>query len=447
MELLDTIVALGTPRMIGALAVVRLSGPQSLEILSHLIHKDIKKIKPNEAFLANVYGDKEKEDSLIDQAVITFFKGPRSYTGEDVLEFSLHGSPAIADEVIEACIAYGARPARNGEFTMKAYLNGKMTLLQAEGVDDFIKAQSKTARDLALSSLRGESSSNVDELKNKLLDAISEAEYILEDDLSDHSDYLEEMKGVAENKAVPVLDYCNKLLLEAHNAQRLYEGVDVAIVGKPNVGKSSLLNALVGEDKAIVTSIPGTTRDIVEGEKEIAGVQFRFKDTAGIRPTEDVVERLGVERSIKAIREADIVLYVSDSSFDDKEALDLVKGKTVIKVGSKGDVKKVVGAEVMTSAKEKDLGELEKMMVKKANIASAKAQASYMSKRDMGYLANLASDIQEALKAIRVDGYVDAFSDMLRRGIDVLNDMLGVSSAQTGEDIYTTIFAHFCLGK
>ncbi len=449
MDILDTVVALATPRVTGALAVVRLSGPQSLDILSHMVRKDKAGITPNEAFFATVYDGNGADGKALDQAVIVFFKGPRSYTGEDTVEFSLHGSPAVADSVCQACIHWGARAARPGEFSLKAYLNGKMTLLQAEGVDDFIRADSATARSLALAAVQGESSVNAQHLKRMLLDAVSEAEYVLEDDLSDHADYLSEMTKGATESVIPVLSYAESLLRKVQNAQRLYEGIDVAIIGRPNVGKSALLNALVGQDRAIVTPIPGTTRDIVEGEKEIEGVLFRFKDTAGLRETSDEVERLGVERSRKALAAADIVILLSDTPFAqaDGELSSLLVGKKTIRVGSKGDRGMVSGAELMTAALRGNTADLEKALVAKAQIGASRADASLMSARDMGFLVTLADDIKKALAALRQDGYVDAFSDMLRRGIDAINELLGTSTSQTGEDIYTTIFARFCLGK
>lgn len=449
MGIFDTIVALATPRQVSAIAVVRLSGPQSLSVLSHMIHRKVDTIDPNTAFFANVYRDKEKAETLLDQAVIVYFKGPRSYTGEDTVEFSLHGSPSVADAVMEACVRHGARPAQRGEFSMKAYANGKMTLLEAEAVNDFIHANSAQGRSLAMASIRGASSNYVAKIKAMLLEAIAESEYLLEDDLTDHKDYLEAMSKTADSKVIPVLEEAEKLLAYSHNGKRLYDGIEVAIVGKPNVGKSSLLNALIGQDKAIVTPIPGTTRDIVEGEREIDGVLFKFKDTAGLRETEDAVEKIGVQRSLRAIQTADVVLWVSDGSFDglDETTLAALKGKNVIKVGSKGDLGHAQGAEVETCAIQNQVEALTKLLANRAGIAQKRVDSYLMSQRDMAFLDDLIADLKQALTALKRDGYLDAFSDMLQRGIESCNELLGESKGQTAEDVYQTIFSKFCLGK
>lgn len=449
MNSLDTIVALSTARQMAAIAVVRLSGSSSLKILSNMVKKDVSKMEASHCCLCDVYRNKNDYSTLIDHAIVTVFKAPKSYTGEDLVEFSLHGSVAVADEVIQACISYGARFARPGEFSFKAANNGKMSILEAEGINDFIKANSKAGRKLALSSLKGDSTKETERIAEDLLEAISEAEYVLEDDLTDHGDFLERMKETSGQRVKQILSSSQKFLQKAVNGQRIYDGIDVAIVGRPNVGKSSLLNALLEEDKAIVTPIPGTTRDTVEGRMEIDGIQFRFIDTAGIRETQDTVEAIGVEKALKALRNCDIALLVSDDpDFAlSPEAEEALQGKKIIKVGSKRDIKEVEGADVEISAAKGDLDELKKALVEGAGVSKAREEACFLSERDISFLTEFNQELEEALRALFTDGYVDAYSDMLRRGIDTINSMLGKSVGQTAEDIYQTIFSKFCMGK
>lgn len=449
MELSDTIVALSTPRQIGALAVVRMSGNRSLTILQQMVKKNISALEGGKCFFANIYKDKNDPETLIDQGVICVFRSPKSYTGEDIVEFSIHGSPAVADDLIQACISNGARLARPGEFSYKACLNGKMSLLQAEGVDDFIKACSSAGRKLALGSLAGKSTEDAEKLASELIDAVAEAEYVLEDDLTEGDSLVATVKNGAGKKVAAIRDEVSELLRKTRLGKRVYDGIDVAIVGKPNVGKSSLLNALLEENKAIVTPIPGTTRDIVEGRTEIDGIQFRFLDTAGIRATSDPVESIGVEKSLEALKKADIVLFLSDEDGfkADPEVAELLKDKKTVKVGSKKDIKSVSGADVWVSAITNDLGDLKKALIESAGLSSARSQAAFMSDRDIGVLTELEQDLSKATEALYDKGYVDAFSDMVRRGVQTVNALLGKSAGQAAEDIYQTIFSRFCMGK
>lgn len=449
MELLDTIVALATPRQISALAIVRMSGPNSLSVLSKMIVKDVETIKPNYSFFANIYADKKDKSTVIDQGIITFYKGPESYTGEDTVEFSIHGSPLVADSLIEACMKNGARVARKGEFSLKAYLNGKMTLLQAEGVDDFIKNTSAIGRKLAFSALSGKTTKQFNQLKLSLLDAIAETENILEDDLTNHEDYLDELSKVTDEKVLPILNLAKKDLENARNGKRLYRGINVAIIGKPNVGKSTLLNALIGKDKAIVTSIPGTTRDVIEGEVELSGVLFRFSDTAGLRETSNIIEKIGIEKSIQTLKEADIVLLVDDKDFNHftPEIMDLLKDKKVLKVGSKKDLGLAQGADIETSGLKNDIEALKEKLLDVIHFATIGNDSVLLSERDIGFLEQFIQYIEEAIRALKEDGYADVYSDMLSRSISELNEILGESKGQTQEDVYSTIFSKFCMGK
>lgn len=447
MTQLDTIVALATPRMTSALATIRLSGSLTLDILEHIQRRRRDQIRPNHAFLSNLFEDYETKANPIDQAIVTFYKGPNSYTGEDIAEFSIHGSPYIADALMKTCIKWGARPAEKGEYSLRSFLNNKMGLLEAEGVNNLINAKSSLARTLALQAVNGKAKDQIEEIKNTLLNVISEAEYLLEDDYSEHSDYMDTLNELQESKIRPLLSYISDLERKANNAIKAYNGIRVAIVGEPNVGKSTLLNALVGEEKAIVTPIPGTTRDIVEGEVEIDGIQFHLFDTAGIRETDDAVERIGVQRAINIMNDADIILWVSPKQFDTDELGFNISNKKIIKVGSKSDLGTAIGADLEVNALDGDVEELKRSLVRQASIDEENTNNSFMSERDMSFLIKIKETIERANEALDVGGLVDAFSDDLRRAVALANEMLGKDMRSTEEDIYSTIFSKFCLGK
>lgn len=447
MTQLDTIVALATPRMTSALAIIRLSGSLTLDILEHIQRKRKEEIKPNQAFLANVYENYETKENPIDQAIITFYKGPKSYTGEDIAEFSIHGSPYIADSLVKACIKWGARPAQKGEYSLRSFLNNKMGLLEAEGVNNLINAKSTLAITLALQAVNGKAKEQIEDIKNTLLYVISEAEYLLEDDYSDHPEYMDTLKNLQKEKIEPLLKHITRLEEKANNALKAYNGIRVAIVGKPNVGKSTLLNALLSEDKAIVTPIPGTTRDIIEGDTEIGGIQFHFFDTAGIRDTDDAVEKIGVQRALDLINGSDIILFVSPSQFDVDELKLVSKNKTVIKTGSKSDLGFAIDADVETNAKDGDIEELKKKLLESVSLNEQNTNDSFMSERDLSFLIKIKEIMLKANQALDDGGLIDAFSDSLRRAVAVANEMLGKDMRSTEEDIYKTIFSRFCLGK
>lgn len=449
MELLDTIVAPATPRQISAISIVRLSGLKAREILSRMIRMNIDDFPANSALPMGIYRNRDDRSSIIDRGVVTLFLSPKSYTGEDVVEFSLHGSPAIVDEVIDTCIHYGARMARRGEFTMKAALHGKISLPQAEAIDALIKASSDQARQIALDGVGGKSTKEIEAIRNRLLSAIAEAEYFLEDDISDRSDQsvIADVKSHAYKPVEDILSSIEDSIASAKLGMRITNGIKVAICGEPNVGKSSLLNALVKEDRAIVTAYPGTTRDVIEGDTQIAGISFHFFDTAGIRETDDPVEKIGVERAVKTLRSADIILWVSDTGFnkDSQEYRYLPIDKPVIKVGSKMDLRSVPDSDVEISAIKNMISDLEKKLISTAALEDTH-NAIYMTGRDMAYLERIRQYLKSSIQALD-EGFIDAFSDGLSASVAAIDEMLGNSHAQSGEDIYQTIFSSFCLGK
>ena len=342
----DTICALATPAG-GAIAVIRISGPQALEILSHIY-------RPNSSrksqFLANTihYGTiQNTTGDIIDDVLVSIFRAPHSYTGEDSVEISCHGSRYIISKVLELLIQNGCRQALPGEYTQRAYLNGKMDLSQAEAVADLIASTNAATHKMAMSQLRGNFSSELGILREQLLKMTSLLE--LELDFSDHEDLefadrseLLELAKNIDNKIV-------RLSQSFEMGNAIKQGVPVAIIGKTNVGKSTLLNRLLHDDKAIVSSIHGTTRDVIEDTTIINGITFRFIDTAGIRNTTDEIERLGIERTYQKLSEAVIVLWVIDEIPDENEIKEIIKqtsGKSLIIIQNKVDKFPVVSNSV-----------------------------------------------------------------------------------------------------
>ena len=452
MLVFETIVALSTPPYKSALAIVRLSGPKSKEILSHIIKKDVSTLIPNHSFLAKLYKDKnDQSPELIDEAMVTFYQGPKSYTGFDSVDFSLHGSMFIVDELITTLIKYGARRAEKGEFSAQAYYNGKMDLLKAEGINDLINANSQRAKRLAALTLNGKNSQIIHSLKTRLLDIIANLEYYVEDQYSDEKDDYNNELEVANSNIRNEIALLEKTISLTEQANKEYRGIIVAIVGEPNVGKSTLLNALVGQDKAIVSPIPGTTRDVVEGQKELNGVLFTFKDTAGIRKTDDLVENLGIERSYKTIEEADIILLTSDCGFkiidSNVELLNLIKNKPVIRVATKRDLGHIdAEADIQLSALQDDLSSLIDLIFKKLTLEH-KEEADFLGQREEDYLKHIRDSLKDASKAIEETQMIDIASDKIRTAVALINEMAGEDLNKTMEDIYETLFSKFCLGK
>lgn len=451
MSILDTIAAPATPRMMSALSVVRMSGSQSLDILQKMVKRDISSVDSGFSFVANIYLDAAMDSDPIDSGVVTVHRAPRSYTGENLVEFSVHGNPLIVDQLMDALVQNGARWAKPGEFTMKAAVNGKMSLVQAEAVDSLIRADSPAAKSLASSALKGRESRSISDLRDTLLECVADAEYALEADTSVESDEesIERLLSSTMPRVSGCLDSVSSTIDKGERGRRVADGVKAVICGDPNTGKSSLLNAMLGEDKAIVTSIPGTTRDIVEGTAIIGGVTFHLLDTAGIRDTDDPVEKIGVDRAISALEDADIVLLVSDSgdfSLSDRER-DAIGSKPLIKVGSKSDISgPIEGADVSTSSLNSDVAALEGRMLEAAGI-DLNRESYLLSERDLSYMREVKESLGSGIEALRDRHLVDVFSDSLRRCVELLDELLGNSRGQSGEDIYQTIFSRFCLGK
>lgn len=450
MLIFDTIVALATPPYKSALALIRISGPKTKEVLSHLIKKNRDEVIPNQAYFVKLYKDKNNPETKIDEAVLVFYKGPKSYTGFDSADISIHGSRIIAEELRDACCLYGARRAKQGEFSAQSYFNGKRDLLKAEGINDLINANSKEATDISRRTLSGENTKIVEDLKNRFLESIADLEYYIENQYDEsEEDYESSLKNVKERLEEDEKEL-SLLIEKTKKANQKYSGFTIAIAGEPNVGKSTLLNAIVGEDKAIVSPIPGTTRDVVEGEKEINGIKFSFKDTAGIRKSDDPIENLGIERSFKTIKEADLVLFASDNGFDDrkknKDLQDVLKDKKVILVATKKDISKSEkDADISICSLKDDLTPLRNLRFDYLDL-NQKEDSKFLGKREEEFLEKVKQNVNDTLTT-RETKDVDVICDTLRRSVSLLNELEGNNQNKTREDIYQTLFSKFCLGK
>ena len=451
MLIFDTICALATPPYKSALALVRLSGPKSLDVISHMIKMNAKTLIPNHSYFVHLYKDKKDKDTLIDEAVMTFYQGPKSYTGFDTIEFSVHGNMIIVNELLDALVENGARRADRGEFSAQAFYNGKMDLLKSQGINDLINANSKRAKDIASKTLSGKNSEVMTQLKTKLLEYISQLEYFVEDQYTDEKDDYDDELDNVKSQLLDDINYLDTTIEKTKRSNRQYFGINVVIAGEPNAGKSSLLNAILKEDKAIVSPIAGTTRDVVEGEKEIDGILFKFKDTAGLRKSDDFVENLGIEKSYDMMKKADIILLASDTGFEDiksnQELMDIISTKPLIKIATKKDINKnLEGSDIAICSLNDDLSTLYEMMKDKLDI-NKKEDSAFLGQREEDFLVLISNQLKDAVKVIDETHQIDIVSDNIRLAIASINDLMGNNVTQTMEDIYQTLFSKFCLGK
>ena len=441
MFIFDTIVAEATAPFESALSIVRLSGTKTNEILERLTEKSIDQFKPRMTYNRNIYTVDHKK---IDNAVIVYFEKGKSFTGEESAEFYVHGSRIIVNELIDTIITLGARRAEGGEFTAKAYYNGRMSLVEAEAINEIIKAKTTKGKDLALKTLSGENREKIENIRTELLDIMARIEVDI-----DYPEYDDE-EAIFEKLKIdlPIISQKVKsLCADSKSALYYLTGIKVALVGRPNVGKSTILNSLLGYDKAIVTNIPGTTRDVVEGEKNINGVLYKFFDTAGIRDNPDPIEKIGIEKSHDTIKDADIILYIYDK-FDEEEYKDILiesNDKPVVKVQNKNDINSADKEnDISISATSKKVNVIYEIINKRLDIRET-VEGGFASKRDLDLLDSFSKQLSEAVFNIEEGMTIDVIETMLLNSTHKLDELLG--NNQTMEDLYSTVFAKFCVGK
>lgn len=455
----DTICAIATAAG-GALGVIRLSGSEAFSIASSICQKDLHAYRPRTAHLLPIFNasattsDPSQESSApLDEALVTLFRAPHSYTGEDCVEFSLHGSSYILQNTLQTLIELGARQAAPGEFTQRAFLNGKMDLSQAEAVADLIASTNRAMHQVAMNQLKGHLSSELKHLRDLLLHLTSLLE--LELDFSDHEELEFADRSELLDLAKRIDHHVTHLANSFKTGNALKNGIPVAIVGAPNVGKSTLLNALLGEERAIVSDIQGTTRDAIEDTIQLGGITFRFIDTAGIRHTDDQIEQLGINRSLAAVKRAAIVLLMTESGIPFPD-LPFTKDQTVIRVINKSDIS------TASKSSEEDCNApstTELHISAKYNIGldtlRQRLIATAPKTSDADVIVTNARHYEALMRAhdalIRVNNGLsaqlptDLIVEDLRLTLDALAEITG--GAITPQETLNNIFSHFCVGK
>ena len=453
----DTIVALATPPGIGSIAVIRVSGTNAFEVVGKLVRgKNLQQQASHTAHFVKLHG----AQGVLDEVLLTLFKNPKSYTGEDVIEIGCHGSPFIQQQILAALLQVGARMANPGEFTKRAFLSGKLDLSQAEAVADLIAAQSAGAHDLALRQLRGGYSDDMKQLRDQLIWFASLIE--LELDFSQEDVEFADRTQLV-NLMATIRQALNQLLHSFQLGNVLKNGVSVAIIGNPNAGKSTLLNELLQENRAIVSEIAGTTRDTIEELINIKGILFRLIDTAGLRTTDDTIEQIGVSRSFEKIQSAHIILYMYDvNELNESEleqhlqALPNSAAKRII-VANKADLtqEEAFGATNLTTTgaiqiaisalQGKGIAELKELLYQSSVAANFQAEGTIISNmRHVESLQQTAAAIAEVEAGMAIDLHGDLLAAHIRQALYHLGTITGEI---TNEDLLDTIFKKFCIGK
>ena len=449
MKILDTnktIVAISTPIGVGGIAVVRISGDDAINIADKLFKSNGKmpsKFRNRELVFGDYVGKIAK-----DKCLCVVFKGPNSFTGENVVEFQCHGGVKLANEIVKDCLSFGAELAENGEFTKRAFLFNRIDLVNAESINDLINANSKQAVKLAMSGLNGLTSEYVLKLSDDLLNVISQIEVNI-----DYPEY-DDVEQLRYDSVLPsineFINQLDKVIDDTKKGQTIKDGIDTVIVGRPNVGKSSLLNAMLKEDKAIVTNIAGTTRDIVEGKIDFYGLTLNLIDTAGIRKSDDVIENIGINKSLKSLEKAQLVLLVIDGSEaltkEDEELLEKTKDYKRIIVINKNDndIKVNIENAVYISSLNKDLKQLEERIKEEFKDLSYNDEPLLFNARQLGLLNKAKESLLSAKNEAENGQVIDIIAIDLQAAYGCILEILGKSSK---EDLLDNIFSKFCLGK
>ncbi|HEY8395463.1 MAG TPA: tRNA uridine-5-carboxymethylaminomethyl(34) synthesis GTPase MnmE [Bacilli bacterium] len=447
----DTIVAISTALGKSAISIVRLSGPEAISIVSGLLKGiNLTNTPGNTINYCHIYDGKE----MLDEVLVSVFRAPKSYTGEDIVEINCHGGMFVTNKVLELLIRKGCRPAEPGEFTKRAFLNGRIDLTQAESVMDVIEAKTSNSLKLATFGLRGDVRKMIEDFRKEILSMILKIEVNI-----DYPEYEDEEQITAEYLepvTTKLIEKLRKILAKSETSTIIKEGITTAIIGRPNVGKSSLLNSLLQEEKAIVTDIAGTTRDPVEGRVDIGGVVLNLIDTAGVRRTEDIVEKIGVEKAKKTIESAELVILVFDYGQPlndvDSELLELTKNKTRIIVVNKRDLESKINLDILqdylllSTFNEEDIERL-KDKIKEIYKLSDLSDLDYTyigNARQIAKLKQGLEALEDAYRSIEIRHPIDIINIDLRRAFDYLGEILGETNTVS---IVDELFSKFCLGK
>lgn len=457
----DTIAAISTAVGGSGIGIIRISGEEAISVVDRIYHsKDNKKKIKDQPSHTIHYGFIQDGEDVIDEVLVSVMRAPKSFTSEDTVEINCHGGVYAMKRVLDTVLKYGARPAEPGEFTKRAFLNGRIDLSQAEAVIDVIQSKNEYALKSSLGQLKGSVQKKIRKLRERILYQIAFIESALDD--PEHislEGYPEELRKETES----LLSEVNRLIASADNGRMMKEGIQTVILGKPNAGKSSLLNALIGENRAIVTDIAGTTRDVLEETISLNGITLNISDTAGIRQAEDVVEKIGVEKAKEKADGADLILYVVDSSTEmdenDEEIIKVLEGKKVIILLNKSDLEQKTAADeirtrtdqkypvISISVKENEgIGLLEdqiKELFYQGEI-SFNDEIYITNARQKSSLVNAADSLLKVLESIDIGMPEDFYSIDLMSAYESLGEITGEA---VGEDVVNEIFARFCMGK
>lgn len=462
----DTIAAIATAMTSSGIGIVRVSGEEAVSVVDKIFHmRSGKKLSEMSSHTIH-YGHIQDGDEVIDEVMVLLMRGPRSYTREDTVEIDCHGGVYVMKRILETVIKYGARPAEPGEFTKRAFLNGRIDLSQAESVIDVIQAKNDFALKSSMKQLSGALSDAVKEIRGEILHEIAYIESALDD--PEHIS-LEGYPQQLEKKVLTINNQMEKLLSSSDNGRILKEGISTVIVGKPNAGKSSLLNTLVGEERAIVTDIAGTTRDVLEEQINLNGIVLNIIDTAGIRDTEDVVEKIGVDKAKKYLADADLIIYMVDTSTkldeNDYEIMELLKDRKAILLLNKSDLQPLITSEEIRECVEKRTAGCNPMRMISISAKEHRGIdeleeairemffSGEVTFNDEVYITNIRhkTALKEALSSLRLvlqsiaDGMPeDFFSIDLMNAYEELGSIIGEA---VEDDLVNEIFSKFCMGK
>ena len=447
----DTIAAISTTTGAGAISIIRVSGDKAVDLVNKIFkEKDLTKVQSHTIH----YGHIEYKGKIEDEVLISIMKAPKTFTTEDVVEINCHGSILVTKKILEILLTIGCRLAEPGEFTKRAFLNGRIDLIEAEGVMDLINSKSETEKKLALNQIGGKVSNLIKELRQKILEVLAQIEVKI--DYPEYEDIEEVTYNDLKTNINVVEQEIKKIIKESENGKIIKEGIKTAIVGRPNVGKSSLLNNLLQEEKAIVTDIAGTTRDIVEGTIIINGVKLDLIDTAGIRKTNDIVESIGVNKSLETIDKADLILLVLNNNEElteyDKEILDNIKDKKHIIIINKIDLEtkleviKDNNIVKISALNNKGIEELKNKITEMYNLEEIESKdATYLTNaRGLSLLKQAEEIIKEVNKGIKNQEPIDMIEIDLKRIWELLGEITGETYQ---EELINQLFSQFCLGK
>lgn len=449
----DTIAAISTTVGVGAISIIRVSGTDSIKIVNKIFkEKDLEKVESHTIH----YGHIIYKNEIQDEVLVSIMRSPKTFTTEDVVEINCHGSIAVTKKILEILLTLGCRLAEPGEFTKRAFLNGRIDLLEAEGVMDLINSKSESEKKLALNQIGGKVSNLIKNLRQKILEVLANIEVKI--DYPEYEDIEDVTYNDLNNNIIEVEEEIKRIIKESENGKIIKEGIKTAIIGRPNVGKSSILNNLLEEEKAIVTDIEGTTRDTVEGSIVINGIILDLIDTAGIRKTEDKVESIGVNKSLQTIEKADLILFVLNNNEQlteyDKEILEKIKEKNHIIIINKIDLENKIELNQLkeenivkiSALKDNNLEELKNKIIEMYNLEELESKdATYLTNaRGLSLLKQAQDIISDIKEGIETEQPIDMIEIDLKRIWELLGEITGETYQ---EELINQLFSQFCLGK